>query len=236
MSTLYLIRHAQACFGQADYDQLSSQGKSQAVVLANRFIRQGVVFNAVYLGSQRRHAQTLDIVATLLERAGKPFPPPVVLPQFNEYDSESIFKRLIPRMMVGNPALEADVGRMLGDRRLFQQVFSKVMRHWVKGSWPAEGLETWTAYRDGVLAALSGIMERETNGKTVLVFTSGGPIAVCVQKALGVCDETTLELLWQIVNAGITRFKYTGGRLTLAAFNDAAHLEMAEDGNLVTYR
>ena len=72
--------------------------------------------------------------------------------------------------------------------------------------------------------------------KRIIISTSGGPISTAVQLALGLSDEKTLEIAWQILNASITRFKYNQRRIGLAGFNDISHLEMMKDENLLTYR
>jgi len=68
------------------------------------------------------------------------------------------------------------------------------------------------------------------------VFTSGGPISATVQAALGLTDEKTMEVSWQIMNASVTRFKYSGKKIGLAGFNDISHLELENDSELLTYR
>ena len=59
MGTLYLVRHGQASFGAADYDQLSPLGRQQSERLGAWFRERGLRFDAVLTGTLRRHAQTL---------------------------------------------------------------------------------------------------------------------------------------------------------------------------------
>lgn len=68
------------------------------------------------------------------------------------------------------------------------------------------------------------------------IFTSGGPISVCVQQALNLSDDHTLQITWQIMNASVTRLKYSSNRLMLFGFNDVTHLELQKDAHLLTYR
>ena len=63
MGTLYLVRHGQASFGAADYDQLSELGQRQCHALGQWFAERGVQFDAVLRGTLRRHAQSLDALA-----------------------------------------------------------------------------------------------------------------------------------------------------------------------------
>ena len=236
MSSIYLIRHAQASFGKKDYDRLSDLGRRQSKILAGHFKDLGFEFDAIYSGGQLRHEQTL---AAYLETFADPesaVPPVHKNDDFNEYDSENILKTLIPELIRKEPAFEAEVAVMMQDKRSFQQVYEKIMRLWVNSKQPIKKLETWETYSKRVVSGLRKIMAKEGSGKKVAVFTSGGPISVCIQTALGLSDENSLQIAWQIMNASVTRLKYSGNRLMLFGFNNVTHLELARDHELITYR
>ncbi|MDO8419608.1 MAG: histidine phosphatase family protein, partial [Rubrivivax sp.] len=63
MGTLYLVRHGQASFGAADYDQLSDLGARQCRALGRWFRERGVAFEGVLRGTLRRHEQSLAAIA-----------------------------------------------------------------------------------------------------------------------------------------------------------------------------
>ena len=63
MGTLYLVRHGQASFGAADYDQLSELGKRQSLRLGQYLGQRGIAFDAVFTGTLKRHAQTWEGIA-----------------------------------------------------------------------------------------------------------------------------------------------------------------------------
>ncbi|MFZ2807543.1 MAG: histidine phosphatase family protein [Desulfosalsimonadaceae bacterium] len=236
MSIIYLIRHAQASFGQPNYDRLSEVGHLQAAALADHLEQRGITFHAIYSGSQRRHEQTLAAFQAHLSAAGHPCPPVTATEAFNEYDSEAILKTLIPLMIGKNPGFETQVNHMFTDKRSFQKVYEKVMREWILSDRPVNGLTTWKTYSDRVISGLQAVMDQQGAGKNVAVFTSGGAISVCVQKALHLSDAHALNLTWQIMNASLTRLKYSGSRIMLFGFNDAAYLELKKDARLITYR
>lgn len=236
MSRIYLIRHAQASFGQKNYDCLSDLGRRQAEILAGHFKRLGLDFDAIYAGGQLRHEQTLAAYLEAVAEQENAAPPVHKTDDFNEYDSENILKTMIPELIRKEPAFEADVALMMNDKRSFQQVYEKIMRQWVNSKQPIKNLETWKTYSGRVISGLEKIMTKEGSGKTIAVFTSGGPISVCVQTALNLSDENTLRLTWQILNASVTRLKYSGNRLMLSGFNDVTHLELKKDNKLITYR
>ena len=58
MGAIYLIRHGQASFGQADYDRLSPTGHQQSRVLGEGLKHLGLDVHATVRGSMRRHAET----------------------------------------------------------------------------------------------------------------------------------------------------------------------------------
>ena len=67
MSSILLVRHGQASFGAADYDDLSPTGHEQSRVLGAALAARGVGADLVVAGEMRRHAQT---AASLLDGAG----------------------------------------------------------------------------------------------------------------------------------------------------------------------
>jgi broad specificity phosphatase PhoE len=61
MTTIYLVRHGQASFGAASYDQLSAKGEQQAQVVGD-FFKQTLKANAfIVAGSMQRHQQTAQL-------------------------------------------------------------------------------------------------------------------------------------------------------------------------------
>ena len=53
--TLLLVRHGQASYGAADYDQLSERGRVQSRRLGDWLVRGDHRFRAVVVGGMRRH-------------------------------------------------------------------------------------------------------------------------------------------------------------------------------------
>ena len=93
MGNLYLVRHGQASFGAADYDNLSDLGVQQSVRLGEYFAQKGIPFDAVLTGSLRRHTQTWNGIA---QGAGLDHTP-LVWPGLNEYDSEAVIQAIHPQ-------------------------------------------------------------------------------------------------------------------------------------------
>ena len=86
MSTLTVIRHAQASFGSEDYDQLSPLGYQQADVLAQYLNTQPRPVNRVICGPCKRHIQTAEPYLNLLNTAVQDVE---ILDEFDEFDGLS---------------------------------------------------------------------------------------------------------------------------------------------------
>ncbi len=240
MATLLLVRHGQASFGAADYDQLSETGIQQSELLGRYWVRRGQRFDALFTGAQKRQRDTLECLRRIYRSEGVETPEPLVLEAFNEYNADGILKHLLPRLLEEMPEL----GERLrvakdpeSDRieryRAFQEVLSAVMERWISGEGDPGAVETWADFSSRVIRGVEEIRARYGSGKTVAVFTSGGPIAAVLQYGLGTTDEMALRLSWVIKNASITEFKFKGDSFTLTGFNMVPHLD---DDALVTYR
>jgi hypothetical protein len=70
-------------------------------------------------------------------------------------------------------------------------------------------------------------------GERVAIFTSGGPVAIGMQRALHLTAEDTLELTWMSRNSAWSEFLYSARRFTLSSFNIHGHIE---DPAMLTYR
>ena len=66
MGALYLVRHGQASFGAADYDQLSELGARQCRRLGEHWQRRGMRFDAAFSGTLRRQRQSLAAIGEAL--------------------------------------------------------------------------------------------------------------------------------------------------------------------------
>ena len=67
-------------------------------------------------------------------------------------------------------------------------------------------------------------MSNAGRGNTIAVFTSGGPVAISVQTILQAPEFKAAELNWRVHNCSVTRYTFSGERVTLDAFNDVSHL------------
>ena len=236
MSTIYMIRHGQASFGGDTYDRLSDLGVRQAKIVAADLVKKDRRFDAIYYGTLERQRKTADAFMEICREKMIDVPDPIEDKAFNEYDSESVVSNQFPLMLEGDPTLAEMMERIQTDKRAFQLIFEKAMQRWASGNFDPPGVPTWAGFKADVTTGLSALMERFGAKKTIAVFTSGGPVSVAVQFALGLSDAKAMEISWQIMNASVTRFKYNRSNIALAGFNDIGHLELENKGALLTYR
>jgi len=231
-----MIRHGQASFGAEDYDRLSPAGIAQAELLAKYWLQIGQKFDAVYAGEMKRQIDTAATVLAFLRAAGRNVPKLEILAEFNEYDSRGILQALMRKLAAEDPDIGADVSRFYTDKQAFQRVFEKVIQRWIADSDKIPGITSWQDFRERVGRGIDRVRQENGRGKTVLVFTSGGPISAAFQMATGIADAGTLRIVWHIVNTSISTFAYDAERFSLTSFNARPHLELERNPELITYR
>ena len=234
MGDLFVIRHAQASFGGENYDRLSDLGRRQAGILGDYLSRFGP-FHSVHSGTLERQTATAESIISRLSPRGQS-PRLHAADPLNEYDSTAIITSQLPRLTREDPSLSGLLEHIRTDRRSLQRILERAMLSWISGRYPAPGVETWQAFNRRVRDGVAEIIRDAGRKKRVLVCTSGGPISVLMQMALGLSDEETIQLGWQIRNASVSTFKYNDTRLTLTSFNTVGHLEFQNEPNLITYR
>jgi broad specificity phosphatase PhoE len=235
MSLIYLIRHAQGSLGKGNYDRLSDLGIRQAKILGDSFAHLGLRFDAVYSGSMKRQTDTARIAMSRLpEWDAKPGL--TIAPQFNEFDAATIINSQAPGIIKENPSMAENMDRLHTHQKSLQMVLVKAVERWISGRHDIPGIETWQGFRNRISKGLTLVKQENTGKKTVAVFTSGGAASVILQMALGLSNEDTFRLAWQIRNTSVTTLKYKDDRLGLLSFNCLAHLEWQNNPELLTYR
>jgi broad specificity phosphatase PhoE len=222
MGKLTLVRHGQASFLAEDYDNLSVLGRLQAERLGEYWAKKGKQFDAVYLGTLRRHEQTLQ---GILKHLG-PQATPEYRASLNEYDSHAVISCTHPAPLPARDTVE-------GFKQHFR-ILRDGLRQWMDGTVQPTGMPTYQAFSDGIMAVTHDIC-REHTGKNVLVVSSGGPISTVVGRLLGTMPETTVELNYQIRNTALVEMRITPKHLRLMTFNGLPHLDLDGDESMHTY-
>lgn len=222
MGVLLLVRHGQASFGADDYDVLSETGHEQARLLGAHLAKHGVTPDVVVRGDMRRHRETAEGML-----AGAGWSAPVEVDAgWDEFDH------------LGVVAAHPDLASPSLDRREFQRVFEEATARWTSGADDAAYPEPWAGFLGRVRGSLERACARSGPGGTVVVVTSGGPIAVAAATLVDPGgDAATTARLWGRFNTVVVNSSYsravvgsTGTRLL--TFNEHAHLE----GDTLTYR
>ncbi len=221
MGNLYLVRHGQASFGAEDYDRLSELGARQSVRLGEYFAKQGLKFDAVVMGSLRRHAQTWEGIA----QGGGYEAAPLVWPGLNEYDSSAVIQAIHPF-----PLEKADSPEMY---RAHFRLLRDGLRQWMNGVVSPVGMPSYPDFVRGVTSALDHV--RSNCSGNVLMVSSGGPISTAIGHLLGTTPETTVELNFRIRNSSVTELAFTPKRHMLVTYNTLPHLDDPEYTSWVTY-
>jgi broad specificity phosphatase PhoE len=222
MGTLYLVRHGQASFGADDYDQLSELGERQSVRLGEYFAERGIRFDGLIAGTLRRHKQTLAGILRGMNHAGEH----LAWDGLNEYDSEAVIAAIHPEKLLKptSPELVKHHFRLLRDG----------LAQWMAGATAPVGMPSYAEFVAGVTGALDHVRANHY-GQTVLVVSSGGPIATAVSQVLGAPSQTVIDLNLRIRNTAITEFAFTPKRHMLVGFNAIPHLDATAYKDWVTY-
>ncbi|WP_374664690.1 histidine phosphatase family protein [Ramlibacter sp.] len=222
MGTLYLVRHGQASFGEADYDRLSALGHRQSVRLGEYFAERGLRFDRLITGTLRRHRETLQGILQGMGQSGDP----LAWDGLNEYDSAAVIATVHPQPLAkpDTPELYRHHFRLLRDG----------LAQWMAGVVSPQGMPSYDEFVAGVTHALDHVRANHFGGHVLLV-SSGGPIATAVGHVLGTSPETTIELNLRIRNTAITEFSFTPKRHALLSFNTIPHLDAPAQRDWVTY-
>lgn len=221
MGTLYLVRHGQASFGAADYDQLSELGGRQCRRLGEYLRARGVRFEATLSGTLRRHVQSLDAIA---EGHGG-LPAPTRLPGLNEFDGEAIVRALYPE--IPPPPDPAD------SFRHHFRLLREGLEAWMAGTSAPAGMPSHPEFVAGVARALDHVRERHSGD--VLMVSSGGPISTAVGLVLGLQGSSVIDLNLRMRNSAVTEFQVTPRRHVLVSFNGIGHLEQGVPPDWITH-
>ncbi len=232
MGQIYLVRHGQASFGKADYDQLSPLGEQQGRILGEWFAQRDQQFHRIVTGAMKRHHQTAHACLGQMPQAATAWE---VDAGFNEYDHHEVLVRHRPDF--ADPEnIKLFLREMPKPQRAFQLVFEEAMLRWMGGTQDADYVETWPQFRARCVAALRRLLDSAEASQNIIVFTSGGTIATLCQHVLGLPDRNVMELNWSLVNAAVTKLFYQPDRVVLSYLNNFSHLESAALDNAVTYR
>jgi broad specificity phosphatase PhoE len=222
VSTLYLVRHAQASFLADDYDQLSELGRVQAERLGAQFAAHGVRFDALYIGPRRRHRQTAEHLLRAMPDAREL----VALAELDEYPADELLAQRLTALANDHPELASSLGEATDARargRALDRLLQAALRDWSEQPGPADP-ESFAAFRERTRRALEVLTGAEGRGRNVLAVTSAGTIGALTAHVVGAAREAYLELGFMLHNSSVTEITFSAGRASLSRFNGVSHL------------
>ncbi len=227
-----MIRHAQASFMKANYDQLSALGEEQSRVLGRYLAEKQMTFDKIYIGPLKRHWQTAAGVQEIFIEHGLPWPEPILLETLDEHKGMEVMASLMPDL-ISRFAILQEWKRQAEEqpkkaRRYQLLIFNYVMALWAKGELDVRehGLAPWSDFRAQVDSAMKQMVSENGKGMKVVAFTSGGTMSAAVGYALKInADEKIVELNGIVQNTAMSTFLFSEDRLTLKSFNELPHLE-----------
>lgn len=212
MGHLHLVRHGQASFGAANYDQLSGLGERQCQALGQHWAQRGQAFAAVFTGTLMRHRQSLVAIGSALpglpaaqERAG-----------LNEYDSEALVRCVHPEPLPPPSTPE--------NYRLHFRLLRQALAAWMAAEIAPAGMPSWTQWQADIAAVLDEV-RLGFHRQQVLLVSSGGPISTAVARVLHAPAASVIELNLRLRNSALCETVFTPKRHSLFSFNTLPHLE-----------
>lgn len=199
MTTIYLIRHAEAegnvyrrLHGQYD-SMVTSNGKRQIAALRERFA--SIPVDAVYASDLTRTCTTASAI----------FAPKGLLLQKE------------PRFREINAGVWEDIpfGQLSHDDPERNYAFSHSPK-----TWSVEGSEPFAVYTGRFLEALNEVAQRH-DGQSVAIFSHGMVLRGSLQTLFFPDDENAVA---HCENTAVTCLHYENGQYTLEYLNDASHI------------
>ncbi|HYX38040.1 MAG TPA: histidine phosphatase family protein [Oligoflexus sp.] len=218
MGSLYLVRHGQASFGEADYDALSPRGQEQSQVLGQMLAGSGLRFDRILQGGMKRHTETARLCLAQMSDTS----PPETAAWLNEFDHQAVMRGLHPDF--ADPAkVQIFLQSQPEPTKAFHKEFEKAMQRWMHGAHDADYPESYAQFKQRCRQGVQNLLRSCAAESNVLLFTSGGPIACLMQLALDLSDVMMLRLNGAIVNASVSRLPFKADLLFVSYFNDHAH-------------
>lgn len=239
MSRLILVRHGQASFLEENYDKLSAKGEEQARLLGEYWAQHKIHFDQVFTGPRVRQRETARIAGEAYRATGLPFPDITVQGEFDEFQAEAVMNQCLPPLLETHDRVR-ELHRTLADSQTreekiknFQPLFEAVIGQWIHGEITAAEIEPWGDFCARVRRGLVQLSNHGSRGKQIAIFTSGGPVGVAMQHALGLAPLTTFKTGGMVRNGAYSEFLISSDRFTLSVYNAHPHLT---DLSLLTYR
>jgi len=230
MSQLLLIRHAQASFLSADYDNLSEKGLQQSSILGHYLAEQDLQFDHAYVGTLRRQQQTYQKVKEAYLDRGLSFPEAIILPELNEYKGMDIMGSVREELAKHYPNFNKWFKEMDENptHKTKMKMVVTYLNMWATDTLAfdlPEGSRKYEDFKNTAQLGLHKMMSGNEKGKSIAAFSSGGCIAAMLGKVVGTTDNgKSMGFNLVMRNTAINEVLFSGNRLSLKTFNTLPHL------------
>ena len=172
-----LIRHAQASVQGPDYDQLSSHGYEQAVLLGKHLRTLPWHPSVVCVGPKLRHRQTWETLAM----QGNTWPSATHHEALDELPAEWVMAAAMPLLAQQGHPVMSEAQALMGGKisvEAIQKLMSAAMTLWMAGEIQEEGVESWPEFRRRVHQTLEGLAAHAKVHEPTVAVTSAdtGPL------------------------------------------------------------
>jgi len=239
VAKIYLVRHGQASFSADNYDKLSDVGETQAGLLSQCLEKKHLSPDVIVTGSMFRHKQTADLSLSHLNREQCLN---IEDDRWNEYDHQNILSVYKPEFETAK-SMRSYLSKQPEPMVAFRKHFIAAINQWMSTEQDDENhssdrkyTESWLSFTKRTVAALNDLVEQH-KGKTIVVYTSGGPISLITCHLLSLPLTQSIHINWSLVNAGITKVIARGANndLMLSTLNEHDVFEQQNDKKLITY-
>jgi broad specificity phosphatase PhoE len=227
VGTVFLIRHGQASYGDAEYDRLSTRGQEQARALGRWMA--GANLDALYTGPLKRQVQTAAFAREASDALGIALPAPTEVSELAEYPAFEMLQHLVPKLVAEDPKFAALTSAPTP--RLLDEAFHTILDKWANDHWYVEGVERVGDFVGRVKRAMTRVVEAASSGARIACVTSAGPIGVAVGLTFGIPDARMVRTSIVIRNASVTELRFRSreaawspDQVSLVTFNVTAHL------------
>ncbi len=230
MAKLQLIRHGQAMFLTDNYDRLSELGHTQAKAIGHCLAAEAAAPDRYFHGTLTRQRETLAGIIAAADATGAAAVTEVAA--FDEFPFEPMMRAQIERLSAIDPNVAktatafASATEKSERLRLIQHLLEVCIEDWVDGdhSDEAAGIPSWRAFCQRVGSALDDVIASAPAGSHSAVVSSGGVVAVAVQRVMEAPPVMAARLCWRVCNASLTQFSFSASRVSLDHFNRVGHL------------
>lgn len=213
MAKLFIVRHGQASFGQANYDQLSELGWQQARWLGEYFAERELDFHRIVAGDLQRQQ---DTARGILEGMAVANAEVSTHSGLNEYDGAMMYQAF-----TGHGDQHVHQARDFKD---YWRTFRSAYEAWIDDRL-TDVTETWSDFGHRIEQAIDLACDGAGRDEAVLVVTSGGVIGSALTALLDGPPRGAIHFNFQFRNTGFCEVIVGRSARRVLSFNNVPHLD-----------